>query len=597
MPEKQATNKSNISSIFLSTAIAMIITEITEVITSLIDGIVSGRYLDIAVFSSISLLKPFSKICAVISGFLSTGCNIVCSRLVGTGNKEEANQVFNLCIQIGLFFSMIIVLLCRFFPIAIFCLSGISLAKYPELVPDMLDYLKGFMLGIPAHVLCAIIGPVLVMDNGKDAFARSSFVLCVSDIACGLLNVFVFHDGAFGMGLASSISHVAQFAVLLPLLFNRNRYFFLSLHSSLNHLPEIVRNGSPAFIKKLAVAFRDSSINYLNLAVALNAAAIAARGIQNDLFAFFFCISIGLGRTLLTMTGMYYGANDRKGLTDLYSYAMKLGILMTGIVSILIFLFAPWMSLLYTEDPMVLSLSVFSIRWMALSLVFDTIIALVQYYLQGIGNMKLANTLTVLERFIIPVACAFVFGYFFGSKGILASIAIGKFLLFTIMIIINVIHLKRFPRSLADLMYLPDDFSKEQTDNLYARMSDLDEVIRTSEDTREFCLKHGIDKKQAFLMSLCVEEMATGILERAQRNRKKHSSIDYRLMINDTTICFHMNDLGELFDPISFYELHQHDSPEQHIGLRLVMKAAKEVRYYSSFNSNNLIVILDRIAS
>lgn len=52
-------------------------------------------------------------------------------------------------------------------------------------------------------------------------------------------------------------------------------------------------------------------------------------------------------------------------------------------------------------------------------------------------------------------------------------------------------------------------------------------------------------------------------------------------------------DLSDHFDPTLFYELNKEDYPEKHIGIGIVMKSAKEVRYYSAFNSNNLIVFLD----
>ena len=70
--------------------------------------------------------------------------------------------------------------------------------------------------------------------------------------------------------------------------------------------------------------------------------------------------------------------------------------------------------------------------------------------------------------------------------------------------------------------------------------------------------------------------------------------MDYRLYANGGDICFSMMDLHDHFDPTLFYELHNTDSPEGHIGIRMVTKMAKEVRYFSTFNSNNLIVTMTR---
>ena len=595
MSEKQFQKTNNISLIFITTAAALIVTEITSIITNLIDGVISSRFLDIAVYSGISLLKPLTRLISVIYSFLSTGCNVACSQLVGTGKREEAQQVFNLCILIGLVLSAVLLIFCQFFPAALFTISGISLTKYPEFIPHLNDYLRGYMIGLPALFLSNVSIPILIMDNGKKAFTRSCVALCAVDLVSDLINVFVIHGGAFGMGLATSLSFIAQLLFLLPLLLNRKRYFHISLKDlRLDHLNEIIKCGTPAFTQKLAVALRDSAINYFNIMVALSSAAIAARGIQNDLLSFFFCIAIGLGRTLVTMAGVYYGANDRESLVYLFSYAMKLGIRLTGIASAAIFVFAPAISRIYTDIPDVLSLTVFSIRCMAVSLVFDTVIALIQYYLQGIGNLKQASSLTVLERFAAPVLCALVLGYFYGSKGVLASIAVGKIVLFVIMIIINIINLKRLPRTWTDIMYLPEGFGGKQTENMYVRITDIASAIETSEKTRDFCIEHGIDKKQANMMALFVEEMAVNVFEHARKVKYNVSGIDFRLTVNEKSVCFNMSDLGELFDPTDFYELHRTDSPEEHIGIRLVMNGAKEVRYYSSFNSNNLIVILDR---
>ena len=141
-------------------------------------------------------------------------------------------------------------------------------------------------------------------------------------------------------------------------------------------------------------------------------------------------------------------------------------------------------------------------------------------------------------------------------------------------------------------MFLPDDFGKNQDNNMYARMTCIDDAIKVSEETRSFALERNVDNKQANLIALFVEELAVNVFEHAEKKNTKTPSIDYRLIIDDEKIRFIMSDLGELFDPTLFYELHKYDSPEEHIGIRMVMNAADEVNYYSTYKSNNLIVSL-----
>ncbi len=580
---------------FFSTCIAMIVTELTGVITVLIDGIVSSRFLSIEAYSGISLLKPFSGIVLTVSAFLSTGCNIVCSRLVGSGRRKEANGAFNLALLLSLLSAGILIFACLLFPKAVLGLCGVSLTKYPEFDPHLFSYLHGYLIGVPALILSHVMSPILIMDNGKRAFTVSSFLLCIADVAGDILNAFVFHGGAFGMGAATSFSYIVQLLFLIPYFLGRKRYFRFSFRDiDLKAVTGVVKNGSPALTKRLAVTFRDSAINYMNISAALSSAAIAARGIQNDMFSFFFCVATGLGRAMVTLTGVVFAAGDRKGLKDLFSYALKFGIVMTSVVSALVFAFTPSLTSIYTDDPEILSLAVFSIRWMAAALVFDTVVALIQYYLQGIGDMKRANILSFSERFVVPVSCAFVLGLLYGSRGILASVAVCKIVLLALAFLVLCIDLRRVPKKWEDLMFLPEGFGGKEADNLYGRICSVDDAVSFSDRSGRFCLERGIDRKKAMLIALCVEEMAVNVLQHAEKIKKDDVAIDFRLYVSDDRISFTMSDLGDLFDPTVFYRMHQNDSPEEHIGIRMLMKGADEVRYFSSFGSNNLIVIASR---
>ena len=61
----------------------------------------------------------------------------------------------------------------------------------------MLNYLHGYMFGIPALMLIQILGPTIVMDGGKKLFSQSALVLCAADVTGDLLNAMVFHGASF----------------------------------------------------------------------------------------------------------------------------------------------------------------------------------------------------------------------------------------------------------------------------------------------------------------------------------------------------------------------------------------------------------------
>ena len=583
----------NIAAMYRSTAFSLIFTELTGVIAVLIDGVVTSRFLGADAYSGISLLGPFSSMVLLIAGIFSTGCSIVCSQFVGQGRKDEANEAFNLSSLLTLLISVVVILACFAIPSLILQLCGVPLNKYPELNQHMYGFLDGYRFGIPALMLVQVIAPILVMDDGKKLFSISSIVLCVVDVVCDLLNVFVFHGGTFGMGLATSLSYWAQAIMLIAHFVRPNHYFRYSLsHVSIRHLGAVFGNGTPALVKKLALTAKEILTNYLNIMVALTTVAIAARGIQSDFTQVFFCIPTGMGRALVTMVGVYYSSNDLHGLRFLYAYALRLGAALSAITMAVVLLTAPLLAGIYTADPEVAELATFSIRWTAVAIEFYTSVSLLLHYLQGVGKTRIANTISIFERFVLPVAAAYVLGMLFGSEGILASATISEILVLVLVGVVNCIRCRGIPQELVDVMSLPKDFGGAEADNLYATIRTADDVIVECERTYRFCVDHHVEERSAKLMSLCVEEMATNIIKSAQR-KGASVRVDFRLYMDGTRICYSMMDLGDHFDPTLFYELHAGDNPTKNLGIRMVMNMAEEVRYYSAFGSNNLVVYVN----
>ncbi len=293
--------KNMIAGMFFSAALAIIFTQVAGVVASIIDGIITSRYLGETAYSAVSLLVPFTGILTMLAGFFATGCQVVCSQQIGNGKKDEANQVFSLTVVLTVIMSVILVLGCVLFPGQLISISGISIEKHQEIYPEMLRYLRGYMFGIPALMLIQVIGPMIVMDGGKRLFSLSAAVLCISDVIGDLMNALVFHGDNFGMGIATSAAFLFQLLMISSHFFRKRGYFRLSIRNiRTGWTKDVARAGYPTFVRKLATTLRDLFINRMNLAVALSTAAVAARGVQNDLNTLMFCIGLGDGGIIVS---------------------------------------------------------------------------------------------------------------------------------------------------------------------------------------------------------------------------------------------------------------------------------------------------------
>ena len=587
--------KDVVSSMFLSVAVAMIFTQMVGVIAIIIDGTLTSSFISEEAYAGISLLNPMFSTISLFSTLFSSGSQVLISKAMGKGDKDDAQSTFSFAILSGLIISLVFILLCVLIPQTLFRICGVSMNKRPELLPHMLSYTRGYMIGIPAMVCIQIIGPVIIIDGGKKRFSLCSIVFAVTDVLGDLLNAFVFKGGAFGMGLATSISYYVQLGVLVLHFMSKTSYFKLSLGKvGFRNAPGVLKAGSPTFFRKIFTIGRDLITNHINLAVAVSAAAVVARGLQTDLNLLMFCIGLGMGRALLSMTGIFYSADDRKGMRRLFAYSMKATFLISSGVGTIVFLAAPLISRMYTRDPAVLELSVFSIRFMAISLPLDAFACAYQDYLQGIQRLKLVNAISLVERFFIPIATAFTMGRLFGSKGVLASLAIGKIILIFVMYIIIWVSIRHLPRKLEDFMFLPDGFGGAEEDNIYARLNTIEDVMEQSERARQFCLDHGVDKRKSTYTALFIEEMGGNIILHGKPKDKSGKAdkpaADYRIRVSDGKITITLRDYCKLFDPQKYIEKEHEDG--KGIGIKMVYKLATETKYFNAFNSNNILILL-----
>ena len=593
--QKNGSQNDVISKMFLSASIAMIFTLFVGTAAGFFDGIITSRYLGKNAYSGVSLFGPLSGMFLMLVSFLSSGNQILCSGFIGEGKKDKANSLFTFCLLAGLGVSLLLMLLCVLLPDPLIAFCGVTKAGKPELYVEMRAYMQGYMLGLPALFAVQIIGPMVVLDNGKLYFTVSAFVLCAVDIAGDLINALVLHGGTFGMGVATAVSYTIQLVMLVAFLLRKDSFFRFSLKAFRRKgACELTKNGSPSLVQSLAFTLRDFSINRLNLLFAVSTAAIVARGIQYDFNMVLFCIADGIAYTMLSMAGIYHSVSDRVAMKRLFTYGIRVSALVALGTSALVFLLSPLIVGFYTTEPESAALSVFAIRWMAVSLLVDIPLCVFMNYLRGIRLQKIAILLNILDRLVFPVGAALALSFFFGSKGLLVSVALGKLLLAISVFVVICARNKGIPKSVEELMMLPEDFGGRSQENLYGNIRTMEDVVIQTRRTEEFCLLHGADDRTAFRMALFMEEMASNIVQHGNPGRRKKAlAAEYRLFIHDDRICLTLRDYNRAFDPTAWYhENHETAAPGEGAGIRMVMGLAEETCYFNAFSSNNLLIWL-----
>lgn len=585
-------NSKILTDLFWNVIVSMILVELANVGCGFVDGVIISRFLGDTAMAAQGVAYPYFSVLGIVSGMLVTGMQTLCTTYIGEGKRKELNSVFSLtCVVTALTSGVVTLVLLLFSRQISAALGGAN--SGPELLRDVEKYLRGVAVGTPALMFVAILTPIVHLDGSKMRSRISVIALFLADILGDLL-VALLNGGIFGMGLATSLSNYIAAAILLTHFFGKN----CSVHFTLSDLnvPElwdILKIGLPKATKRLANTLRPLCLNRMVLHYGA-AAAMSAMSIRNNLNNLMDIFGSGLVAAVLLMVGILYGEKNRTGIRQITKQALRYNLLIVGSLALILIVLAPQIALFYTDDPQVTREAVVAIRCMALNLPLNTFAEIYVQYLQGTKRHNGVHLLNFCSRFVCVVACAFVMGRFWGINGIWAAFPAGSVLLIAAIAVACRIK-GEAGLSLYETMFsLPEAFGVHDDDTLEISVTTQQEIIDVSVQTIAFCEARNIDKRRAFLMGLCIEEMAGNIVAHGfPMDHRKHS-IDIRVIVSGDHLTLRLRDDCPLFDVKERGERWRSnpEDPSACIGIRMVTRISKELIYINTLGTNNLIVTI-----
>jgi Na+-driven multidrug efflux pump len=132
---------------------------------------------------------------------------------------------------------------------------------------------------------------------------------------------------------------------------------------------------------------------------------------------------IGLGTALLTVAGAAYGAKNYKKLSIAYDYVIKLGLLMSVLMAIIIYIFAPQLTLVFSYSAESASLGpelTSFLKVISLYVLTLPLGVIASSTFQGLGKGFSALTITFVRQIFGTVTVAYILGIIlnFGEVGV-----------------------------------------------------------------------------------------------------------------------------------------------------------------------------------
>ena len=578
--------------IYLQSLGTYILSDIAYTSGPLVDGIVTGNFLGVQAVAANCLVMPAVLVFTFMSGILSKGSRSIYTELLGRGKLDEANSVFTLANTLSVIVSLVIAAAGMLFAEQIMHFLGAS-GQNSHLTGLGADYLRGYLPGLVFLNSAKLISDYMTIDSDYSRNFYAVTAMTVVNIAGDFFTVLFTDWGMFGLGLATSISEAAYFGVM-ALHFTKKdillHFTFRRTAESCGIIWRIFCEGSMSGLSKLGKAIAGIMTNNIIVLFAASS-ALAVYGVQKQVLSLFGSLYLGSAETILVMTSVYHGEEDKFSLDQLQIFSMKTGIFLASLCSAVIFVFSDFLAGMYIghADSEVLALSSEAVKCVALTLpVYVYVFGLVDY-LQGVKRFREANVYTIMVQIVMPLISLLVMIKIAGVRGVWWALPVSAVLLAVLgMVYISRQYGEKFR---IKRLLLSPKFWQDEGKELELVADSMLEVSGMSGLSMKFCEENGFSKRTSMLLSLCIEEMGRNIIQYGFSDGKQQY-IYLRILAKAGEVILRIRDDCKPFNPLERYRMTIQDEndPAKNIGIRLVMNLSSEVEYLSTFGTNNLII-------
>ena len=375
--------------------------------------------------AAVGVIYSMVAIIQAIAFMIGMGSGNEISRLLGAKKQEEAERY----VAIGFFTEILLGVSIAIFSIIYIEDLVYALGSTKTIAPYAISYAKYVLLGTP--FIMASLGM-----NNMLRFQGNSFYSMLGIATGGILNMFLdplfiygFHMGIMGAALATTLSQIVSFSILL---YQCNRMpacisvSFKNFKPSLKRYSLIFRFGLPSLARQGIAGVSTIILNFS--AHPYGDAAIAAMAIVMRIIMFLNSLVIGFGQGFQPVCGYCYGAKNYKRVEEAYRFSLKVCFLMLMVMGTAVFIFAkPLITVFRKGDAEVIRIGYLALRLQCLTIPLSAQITMANMFSQTTGYPFRASFVALLRQGICLIPVLLILPPVFGLLGVQMSQPISDF--------------------------------------------------------------------------------------------------------------------------------------------------------------------------
>lgn len=431
--------KDKISRLFIKFLPPTIAGMIFSSIFVVVDGIMVGKGVGAEGLAGVNLISPLFTLSTGLGLMFGMGGSVLASEALGSGHIKQARTYTFFTLKLAMISSLLTLTF-----LLIFADETLSLLGVPEDLSDKASqYYYPLIPAIFFNVLMTA-GLFFIRLDGAPSFAMICVAISsIGNIFLDWLFIFPFGLGMFGAALATTLSQVAGFGIMVHYIVRRARIFRFSsmkLQSSeekkLSLTGRIMSIGFPAFLGDLSISFMVILGNFVfNKYVGVD--GIAAFSVVCFIFPIIFMAYNAIVQSVQPIISYNYKQYLRRA-----NQALNLSLL-TIMVCGIIFSGIAWF---WSENLVSLFLEQGTTAWelaarrgvglFGTGFLFFGINILLIGYMQSIGIVKQAIFLTVVRGGILTAVTFILLPIIFGINGIWLAVPVAEMISFVCIIIV-----------------------------------------------------------------------------------------------------------------------------------------------------------------
>ncbi len=384
---------------------------------------------------------------SIAMGF-GMGASSYISRLMGAKQEDEAGRVAITTLITSMGTLSIIAVIAFIFaePMVMLLGSTASSARYS------MDYARFILISAPFTA-----GEVglshLLRSEGSTKYSMIGMVSgCVINVALDPLFIYTFKMEVAGAALATSISKMISFFVLLTPFLRRHTMLELRLR---NFTPkwriykEVAKMGIPVFLRSSMMSI--SSIVTNNIAGSFSDSALAAVSVSNKCTRLVGAGIMGFGQGFQPLAGYCWGAKRYSRVRSSFWACSLMGAVAAIVLGAAMAVFAPQLVGVFTSpnDAAIISIGTHMIRSQCYTMIAHIWVMIANGLFQALGRAVPAGILGLSRQAICLIPSVFILSKLFGVNGLAVSQACAD-LLSVLIALPMVIKLMNEIKSLPD---------------------------------------------------------------------------------------------------------------------------------------------------